>query len=592
MIVDRAQVAAALPDLVVGPALGSGPRGVVLVATHRSSGAPRAVKVLPVPGSGASLAAPEHPHVVPVLRHTVQDGRWLVVSELMPGGSLDEQPRPAPEAVCAWALAAASALAAAHGAGLVHGGITPTNLLLDAEGALKVSDFGFAVLGSDVAPEPADDVSALATVLDGLLATAEDPPRSVGAVLRRMRDDDPPARPSAQECVTELAAAAARDLGPDWPWRSGVPLRIVPGSGSGPGSPSAPSGAERPARRRRALVAVGGVLALTVIAAGARFVSFGAPPPPSAPTVALALAKDTEAIAVHHGAPGTATRLAYAPATDRIAFLDATGSLYVWTPNQVRAPGRPDAVGPIRTAGAFGDVRFDETDGAVITAGSDGTVRVWSADTGRLFYGPLPGVGRDVVALAETGQGATVAVADGTGIRIDRNETFAGKASIPGVRVAERGLRFSPDGTTLAAAGPGGVQLWDVATGALRTRVAGATGPTAVAFSPDGRRLAAASGPDTVRVWDLPTGRPIGPDLPVGTLTSDSAITFDEYGEQLVAAVDRTVTRWDPTTGASVRDVRLLTAAGATPGSAAFNRDATRVAVAFDDGTIRVYALR
>ncbi|GAA0269592.1 protein kinase domain-containing protein [Cryptosporangium japonicum] len=643
MIVDREQVAAGLPELVVGPPIGSGPRGPVFVATDRVTGAARAVKALPVPASGTSLGAPDHPHVVPVVEHTTSGGLWLVVSELMAGGSLDEQRHPTPEAVCAWALAAASALAAAHGAGLVHGGITATNLLLDAEGALKVSDFGYAVLGSDVDPEPADDVSALATVLDRLLAAVDEPLPEVAAVLGDMRDDEPRARPSAEACVSRLAAAAASDLGPDWPWRSGVPLRIVPargrGFGAGPPRPSgagsrrpddaagswrpddaagswrpddaagswrpgvgagfprsgaagSPGGSAPRLGRRRVAVAAGCALVLAAIGAGVRLVDVGAPPSPSAPAVERALApKPTDASAIYHGAPGTATRLAYGSVSDRVAFLDATGSLYVWTPGQVWAPGRPDAVGPIGAASAFDDVRFDEGGSGVITAGSDGTVRVWSPDTGRLSYGPLPGLDRGVVALAETGQGAVVAVADATGIRIDRDETFVGKAAIPGVRVAERGLRFSPDGRTLAAAGPAGVQLWEVATGALRTPVTGATGHTAPVFSPDGRRLAAASGPETVRVWDLGTGRPVGPDLPVGELSTDSAITFDEYGEQLVTAVDRTVTRWNPVTGATGGDTRALST-GATPGSAAFNRDATRLAVAFDDGTVRVFALR
>lgn len=65
-------------------------------------------------------------------------------------------------------------------------------------------------------------------------------------------------------------------------------------------------------------------------------------------------------------------------------------------------------------------------------------------------------------------------------------------------------LAFSPDARTLAASGPRGVQLWDLATGQNRLTLP-TRSPEAVAFSPDGRTLAIGTD-GSVGLWsvDLP----------------------------------------------------------------------------------------
>ncbi|MFI8436999.1 serine/threonine-protein kinase [Streptomyces sp. NPDC079020] len=94
-----------------------------------------------------------HPHLVAVFDFGAWEGRFYLVMELVEGRSLSDvlatQETVHPEQVALIAGQAAAGLAAAHRQGIVHRDIKPGNLMLDAEGSVKIGDFGIAQFVDD-----------------------------------------------------------------------------------------------------------------------------------------------------------------------------------------------------------------------------------------------------------------------------------------------------------------------------------------------------------------------------------------------------------------------------------------------------------
>lgn len=140
--------------------LGKGGMGVVFLATDPFLDRDVAVKVITAEyaadattlsrfvDEARSAGRLQHPNVVAVYDVGEQDGTHYLVMEYLPGGSLADRLeqggkvdlREATEA----AADAAAGLAAAHAIGLVHRDVKPENLMVGADGVVKVADFGLA----------------------------------------------------------------------------------------------------------------------------------------------------------------------------------------------------------------------------------------------------------------------------------------------------------------------------------------------------------------------------------------------------------------------------------------------------------------
>jgi Tol biopolymer transport system component len=214
-----------------------------------------------------TAGALNHPNLITVHEILRHDSGVAVVSELVKGKALRAfcgAPRPVRE-VAAWGAQMARGLAAAHAESIVHGDIKPENVMIRADGYIKILDFGISrqnAAPEDIAgltagtvgymsPEqirgepltPASDLFSLGVALleltTGRHPFCEETPAStalaIGArevevrvppiaggqqfarLLRSMLEKDPSLRPTAAAAAAQLERIATRKrFGAGW----------------------------------------------------------------------------------------------------------------------------------------------------------------------------------------------------------------------------------------------------------------------------------------------------------------------------------------------------------------------------------------
>ena len=93
------------------------------------------------------MAALNHPNIVQVYELESEDGDDFIVMEFVPGRTLAEllrDTRLSLDQALEYANQIASAMAAAHAAGIVHRDIKPGNIMVSDAGVIKILDFGLA----------------------------------------------------------------------------------------------------------------------------------------------------------------------------------------------------------------------------------------------------------------------------------------------------------------------------------------------------------------------------------------------------------------------------------------------------------------
>jgi len=236
-----------------------------------------------------------------------------------------------------------------------------------------------------------------------------------------------------------------------------------------------------------------------------------------------------------------------------------------------------------------------------------GTVQLWDLDSGGGLTVPLRTAQITCAAFAPGGGMLALGHSGGriTLIEDVQRPLPAERSALEGHTAVVQALAFSADGRRLlSGAADGSVRLWDADGHRLAAFAdqAGAVG--AVAFAPDGERMAAGFGPRLDSVWALTTPAPApSPRLRavaavfsageridlVGPEHGIYALAFTPDGRLLISGSgDGVVTVWDAASG---KRLHTVPAHSAPVRAVAIAADGTLLASAGNDGVVRLWRL-
>ncbi|MCB9759562.1 MAG: NACHT domain-containing protein [Alphaproteobacteria bacterium] len=282
------------------------------------------------------------------------------------------------------------------------------------------------------------------------------------------------------------------------------------------------------------------------------------------------------------GHKGPIWAAAWDPDGQRILTAGSDGALRVWDPRSSQATARCDGHNSSILVAAW-----DPDGQRILTAGIDSILRVWDPTSGEMTA-RCDGHNGVILAAAWDPDGQRILSAgdDGT-LRVWDPRSGEMTARCDGHNGRVLAAVWDPDGRRILTAGEDGtLRVWDPRSGEVTTRCDGHDGRVlAAAWDPDGRRILSAGDDGTLRVWDPRSGemtaRFDGHSSPIWVAA------WDPNGQRIITADDDGTLRvWDPRSG------EMTARCDGHDGpvyAAAWGPDGQRILTAGEDGTLRVW---
>ncbi|MDR3710559.1 MAG: WD40 repeat domain-containing protein [Capsulimonadaceae bacterium] len=291
------------------------------------------------------------------------------------------------------------------------------------------------------------------------------------------------------------------------------------------------------------------------------------------------------------GHEGAVNAVSYSADGRELASASDDGDVRVWNAQTGESIARLSG-----HTGAVVDAQIS-ADGSILSAGEDGTVRLWRPDIAQeLRAVTISGQALDSVAWRPGSVFAAAAGDDGSIRVLD----IRSGAVVREIRAGSDNLwvtAVSSNGRKIAMAdGKRGILLFDSADSS-KNRLLAAHGETVkcLAFSPDSRLLASGGDDNIVRVWDVDTASE--KDVLRGHTGDICSVTFSPDGAMLASGGQDGIIRiWDVSAGSVLSTLSggirhdLLTGtvfpAIQVVRSLVFSRDASMLASACDDAAV------